>query len=71
MDAQIYSALMVTTLRQTEQQRDLELRASHAERYAALGSAQPRPNDTSAWRRLWNRRPGARRSAYTLAGPSA
>ena len=71
MDAQTYSALMVTTLRQSEQQRERELRASHAERHAALGSAQPEPLDTSVWRRLRNRLPGARRSAYTLAGPSA
>ncbi|GAA1983529.1 hypothetical protein [Microbacterium pumilum] len=71
MDVATYSALMVTTLRQTEQQRERELRSSHAERYAALGAAQPEPNDTSVWHRLWNRRPGAHRTAYTLAGPSA
>ena len=70
MDA-TYSALVLHALRASEQQRERELRARHAERRAALGSAHPEPGDTSASRRLWRRLTGSRRAAYALAGPSA
>ena len=66
MDA-TYSALMLFALRSSEQQRERELRRSHAERRAALGSQV----DTPAARRLWRRLTGARRAAHALAGPSA
>lgn len=67
MDA-TYSALILFALRSSEQQRERELRRSHAERRAALGSAQ---GDTPASHRLWRRLTGTRRDAYAVAGPSA